>query len=75
MNPIKRKYSKLRKIHQWLCGINGHIPSNDWGYGGGEYADCWCARCDKMFSVPKTHVYFRNKESYKIMKLFDKSQV
>ena len=60
--PIIGQY--LYDSLQWCCGkITGHEPSKtEWGYGGGEYADCWCRWCNKLIKVQKTVVMFQHKD-------------
>jgi hypothetical protein len=50
--PIKWK--RLKSALQWLCGhLVGHEPSKtEWGYGGGDKADCWCRWCNKFGQIP-----------------------
>lgn len=58
---------------QFLCGLRGHEPSKtEWGYGGGEYADSWCRWCNKFLQVPKSSVWFRNREAKNLMSLVGK---
>jgi len=59
--PIIGKILKL--CIQKICGIKGHQFDGDWGYSSGDYADVWCRHCDKFSQVPKTSIWFRDKES------------
>lgn len=64
----------LKTFTQWICGKTGHELSNtEWGYGGGDVADCWCRWCNKLVEVPKTSVYFSHSDSKELMKMVDKA--
>lgn len=61
--PSTKRFPRLRRVLQFLCGLTRHELSNtEWGYGGGKYADRWCRWCDKLFRVPKESVYFEFKK-------------
>lgn len=64
---VKALPRPLNKILQFLCGIGGHSFDGDWGYGGGDYADVWCRHCDHFAQVPKTSIWFRDKEAKQMM--------
>ena len=65
--PVIGKY--VVKTIQFICGTKGHeLSKTEWGYGGGEYADCWCRWCNKCIQVPKSVVQFTNKDSSVLMK-------
>lgn len=72
---IVAKWPKwLRIAIQWVCGKTGHeLSTTEWGYGGGDKADCWCRWCNKLVEVPKTSVYFIHPESRPLMKLVAKT--
>lgn len=73
VSRISRRCKIAGKIIQFLCGIRGHeLSKTEWGYGGGDYADCWCRWCNKMISVPKTSLYFTNPDSRDLMKMVEK---
>lgn len=65
--PIIGKF--VAKAIQFGCGIRGHeLSKTEWGYGGGEYADCWCRWCNTLIRVHKSVVQFTNKDSIRLMK-------
>ena len=64
----------LSKTIQFICGLRGHeLSKTEWGYGGGDTADCWCRWCNKLIEVPKDSIRFRFKESSDMMKLVGKN--
>lgn len=64
----------LAKTIQTLCGfICGHEPSKtEWGYGGGDTADCWCRWCNKLIEIPKEELLTRFPGSGKLMNMVGK---
>jgi hypothetical protein len=57
------------KTIQFICGLRGHeLSKTEWGYGGGEFADCWCRWCNKFIQVPKSVVQFTHKDATQLMK-------
>ena len=52
------------KFLQWLCEkTTGHEASRtEWGYGGGDFADCWCRWCNQHIQVQKTVIMFKHKD-------------
>lgn len=64
----QNKYIKISL--QFLCKIfGGHeLSKTEWGYNGGEYADCWCRWCNRLVQVSKTSLYFTHPQSKDMMK-------
>jgi hypothetical protein len=74
INRIKFIGKPLVKIIQFICGLFDHeLSKTEWGYGGGDTADCWCRWCNKLIEVPKDSIRFRFKGSSEMMKLIGKN--
>lgn len=70
--PFIGKY--IKSVLQFLCGkLCGHCYDADWGYGGEETIDVWCRYCNYYTQLQKTSIWFRNKESRKLMDQVGKS--
>ena len=59
----------ISKTIQWLCNLitKHELSETEWGYGGGDYADCWCRWCNKRIKVLKSVIQFKFKDSAWLM--------
>ena len=67
---VSGRGSRIAGFVEWACNLitKGHeLSETEWGYSGGEFADCYCRWCNKKIRVSKSVIQFKFKDSAWLM--------